>query len=132
MRSGSFRIRWVLDEDDPRFLCEVFRQVDWNMLFSRRGLSGNQLPGPTVVNAFRGMENMIRQGSNAKFWFGLPEFAFDQSLLWYPCEPLQRRKHDGKALFKIDTRFCRRIRVGKINYLAFRHAQPEDQNVMLR
>jgi hypothetical protein len=52
-----------------------------------------------AVNAFRGTEELIRQGSNTKFWYGMPEFAFDHALLWHPLEPLRRREQDGKTLF---------------------------------
>src|SRR5205814_1743869 len=43
-----------------------------------------------AVAAFEGMARFICQGANTKFWYGMPAFAFDQALLWYPREPLQR------------------------------------------
>jgi hypothetical protein len=53
-----------------------------------------------TVNAFAGMTELIRQGTNTKFWYGIPAFAFDQALLWYPKEPVQRRRDlDGNELF---------------------------------
>lgn len=53
-----------------------------------------------TVNAFAGMTELIRQGTNTKFWYGIPAFAFDQALLWYPKEQLQRRRDlDGNELF---------------------------------
>jgi hypothetical protein len=53
-----------------------------------------------AVSAFDGMAELIRKGTNTKFWLGIPAFAFDQALLWYPKEPLQRRKdQEGKDLF---------------------------------
>ena len=53
-----------------------------------------------TVNAFAGMTELIRQGTNTKFWYGIPAFAFDQALLWYPKEQLQRRRDPkGSELF---------------------------------
>jgi hypothetical protein len=53
-----------------------------------------------VVNAFAGITHLIAQGTNTKFWYGMPEFAFDQALLWVPREKLIRRcDADGVALF---------------------------------
>ncbi|EEU36257.1 uncharacterized protein NECHADRAFT_87130 [Fusarium vanettenii 77-13-4] len=53
-----------------------------------------------AVNAFVGIADLIRRGANTKFWYGLPEFAFTQSLLWQPKEPLKRRvSQDGAPLF---------------------------------
>ncbi|KAF5009983.1 hypothetical protein FDECE_3844 [Fusarium decemcellulare] len=53
-----------------------------------------------AVNAFVGIADLIRQGTNTKFWHGMPEFAFTQSLLWQPKEPLKRRvTPDGSTLF---------------------------------
>lgn len=54
-----------------------------------------------AVNAFVGIADLLRQGVNTTFWYGMPEFALVQSLLWQPKEPLTRRvSHDGgKALF---------------------------------
>lgn len=47
------------------------------------------------VNAFLGIADVIRQGTNTTFWYGMPEFAFHQSLLWHPREPLKRRMKRG-------------------------------------
>lgn len=52
-----------------------------------------------AVNAFLGLENFIAKGVNTKFWFGIPEFAFDRALLWYPRETVKRRKQGDRALF---------------------------------
>lgn len=52
-----------------------------------------------ALNAFIGITDLIIQGTNTKFWYGMPEFAFAQSLLWQPLEPLKIRIHDGKPLF---------------------------------
>ncbi|KAI9150347.1 hypothetical protein HJFPF1_10111 [Paramyrothecium foliicola] len=52
-----------------------------------------------AVNAFLGITGLIRQGTNTTFWYGMPEFAFHESLLWYPQEPLKRRLQDSKPLF---------------------------------
>ncbi|KAK1758123.1 heterokaryon incompatibility protein-domain-containing protein [Echria macrotheca] len=48
-----------------------------------------------VLNAFQGVTDLLAQGVNTLFWQGLPEFAFDQALLWYPREPLKRRTFEG-------------------------------------
>ncbi|GJC79125.1 hypothetical protein ColLi_01963 [Colletotrichum liriopes] len=52
-----------------------------------------------AVDAFSGVEHIIRQGTNTKFWYGLPSFAFEQALLWQAGEPLQVRRKNGKAIF---------------------------------
>ncbi|EGU74429.1 hypothetical protein FOPG_09890 [Fusarium oxysporum f. sp. conglutinans race 2 54008] len=53
-----------------------------------------------AVNAFIGIADLIRRGTNTKFWHAMPEFALTRSLLWYPKEPLSRRRSpDGKTLF---------------------------------
>ncbi|KAF5625027.1 hypothetical protein F52700_9402 [Fusarium sp. NRRL 52700] len=53
-----------------------------------------------AVNAFIGIADLIRRGTNTKFWHAMPEFALTRSLLWYPKEPLSRRQStDGKILF---------------------------------
>lgn len=52
-----------------------------------------------AVDAFAGVEHIVRRGMNTKFWFGLPSFAFEQALLWQAREPLDRRIQDNKAIF---------------------------------
>ncbi|KAF4501086.1 hypothetical protein FAGAP_2671 [Fusarium agapanthi] len=53
-----------------------------------------------AVNAFIGIADLIRRGTNTKFWHAMPEFALTRSLQWYPKEPLSRRRSpDGKTLF---------------------------------
>ncbi|KAG5810772.1 hypothetical protein H9Q74_001435 [Fusarium xylarioides] len=53
-----------------------------------------------AVNAFIGIADLIRRGTNTKFWHAMPEFALTRSLLWYPKQPLSRRRSpDGKNLF---------------------------------
>lgn len=52
-----------------------------------------------AVDAFAGVEHIVRRGMNAKFWFGLPSFAFEQALLWQAREPLERRIKDDRAIF---------------------------------
>ncbi|UNI20172.1 hypothetical protein JDV02_006288 [Purpureocillium takamizusanense] len=52
-----------------------------------------------AVDAFSGVEHIVRHGINTKFWFGLPEFAFEQALLWQAKEPLTRRARDNRAIF---------------------------------
>ncbi|KAM0420953.1 hypothetical protein ACHAPT_011196 [Fusarium lateritium] len=53
-----------------------------------------------AVNAFVGIADIIRRGTNTKFWYGMPEFAFTQSLLWRPKGPLKRRtSQTGTPLF---------------------------------
>ncbi|KAG6358334.1 hypothetical protein INS49_014218 [Diaporthe citri] len=44
-----------------------------------------------VLDAFAGVEHIVRRGINTKFWFGIPSFAFEQALLWQAREPLKRR-----------------------------------------
>ncbi|KAK0658716.1 heterokaryon incompatibility protein-domain-containing protein [Cercophora samala] len=50
-----------------------------------------------AINAFQGVTDLISQGVNTTFEYGIPEFAFDQALLWYPQEPLTRRTFVGAA-----------------------------------
>ncbi|GJN74266.1 hypothetical protein PCL_09135 [Purpureocillium lilacinum] len=52
-----------------------------------------------AVNAFSGVEHIVRQGINTKFWFGLPSFAFEKALLWQAREPLTLRARNDEALF---------------------------------
>lgn len=52
-----------------------------------------------AVNAFAGVEHIVRQGMNAKFWSGLPSFAFEQALLWKAREPLELRCQNDNAIF---------------------------------
>lgn len=52
-----------------------------------------------AVDAFGGVEHIVRRGMNTKFWFGLPSFAFEQALLWQAREPLERRIQDNTAIF---------------------------------
>jgi hypothetical protein len=52
-----------------------------------------------AVDAFAGVEHIVRRGMNTKFWFGLPSFAFEQALLWQAREPLERRVQDNRAIF---------------------------------
>ncbi|KAF5364936.1 hypothetical protein D9758_008086 [Tetrapyrgos nigripes] len=52
-----------------------------------------------AVNSFVGVEHIIRQGTNTKFWYGLPSFALEHALLWQAGEPLERRSLSGKAIF---------------------------------
>ncbi|ETS78056.1 hypothetical protein PFICI_10118 [Pestalotiopsis fici W106-1] len=52
-----------------------------------------------AVNAFAGVEHLVRRGINTKFWSGLPSFAFEQALLWHAREPLERRVRDNRVIF---------------------------------
>ncbi|KAI7779905.1 heterokaryon incompatibility protein (HET) domain-containing protein [Diaporthe eres] len=52
-----------------------------------------------AVNAFSGVEHIVRRGMNTKFWFGLPSFAFEQALLWHAKEPLELRTQSNKTIF---------------------------------
>ncbi|GJD00435.1 Tol protein-like protein [Colletotrichum higginsianum IMI 349063] len=52
-----------------------------------------------AVNAFAGVEHIVRRGINTKFWFGLPSFAFEQALLWQAREPLQLRLQNDAPIF---------------------------------
>ena len=63
--------------------------------YTRRNMSSET----DAVVAFEGMAELISQGANTQFWYGVPAFAFDQALLWYPQEPLQRRRQSEHDLF---------------------------------
>lgn len=52
-----------------------------------------------AVRAFAGMRDLITRGANTKFWYGMPEFAFDRALLWCPKQPVERRKQGKQSLF---------------------------------
>lgn len=52
-----------------------------------------------AVDAFAGVEHIVRRGMNTKFWFGLPSFVFEQALLWQAREPLERRVQEDEAIF---------------------------------
>ncbi|KAI0136526.1 heterokaryon incompatibility protein-domain-containing protein [Xylariales sp. AK1849] len=86
---------------NPTGSVQVAGDTTWNVYkkavnaYTQRDLAW----GSDTINAFKGMEELIRQASNTKFWYGIPEFAFDQALLWHPSEPLKRREQDGKTLF---------------------------------
>ena len=62
-------------------------------MYTRRKMSWQT----DALNAFRGVSDLLAQGINTAFWHGLPEFNFDQALLWYPQEPLTRRAHPGAS-----------------------------------
>lgn len=55
-----------------------------------------------AVDAFTGVEHIIRRGTNTTFWYGLPSFAFENALLWQPDGGLLERRRDpetGAPLF---------------------------------
>ncbi|KAK6076903.1 hypothetical protein SCUP234_06972 [Seiridium cupressi] len=52
-----------------------------------------------AVKAFAGVEQLVGRGINAKFWFGLPSFAFEQALLWHARAPLERRAQNNQAIY---------------------------------
>ncbi len=52
-----------------------------------------------ALRAFAGIEQMVARGVNIKFWHGLPEFAFERSLLWYPAQMVERREQGNQVLF---------------------------------
>ncbi|KAF5673849.1 hypothetical protein FHETE_3236 [Fusarium heterosporum] len=65
-------------------------------IYTKRNMSWQS----DAVNAFTGIADLIRRGTNTKFWQALPEFALSRALLWYAREPLTRRRsEDGQALF---------------------------------
>ncbi|KXX74204.1 Heterokaryon incompatibility protein 6, OR allele [Madurella mycetomatis] len=75
-------------------LWDVYRRAVSN--YTKRKMTW----GSDAVNAFSGIAELIRRGTNTKFWYGMPEFAFDRALLWHPQEPLKRRRNeDGVPLF---------------------------------
>jgi hypothetical protein len=78
---------------EAQTLWDVYRQAVNN--YTKRKMTWDA----DAVNAFSGIEELIRRGTNTKFWHGMPEFAFDQALLWQPREPLKRRKEGDAPLF---------------------------------
>jgi len=62
-------------------------------MYTRRKMSWQT----DALNAFQGVSKLVSQGVNTSFWHGLPEFNFDQALLWYPKEPLTRRTYPDAA-----------------------------------
>lgn len=52
-----------------------------------------------AVNAFTGMADLLRGGSNTTYWHGMPSFAFTHALLWQPREVMKRRTKEGESLF---------------------------------
>ncbi|KAK3347107.1 heterokaryon incompatibility protein-domain-containing protein [Lasiosphaeria hispida] len=62
-------------------------------MYTRRRMSWQT----DALNAFQGVSNLVARGVNTSFWYGLPEFNFDQALLWYPNEPLTRRTYPDAA-----------------------------------
>jgi hypothetical protein len=91
-----------IHDSDTSAMPRIRGQNIWNIYrkavnsFTCRNITSNA----DTVNAFAGMTELIRQGTNTKFWYGIPAFAFDQALLWCPKEQLQRRRdHDGSELF---------------------------------
>jgi hypothetical protein len=96
-----YRCRQIHDNDTSA-MPRIRGQNMWNIYrkavnsFTCRNITSNA----DTVNAFAGMTELIRQGTNTKFWYGIPAFAFDQALLWYPREQLRRRRdRDGSELF---------------------------------
>jgi hypothetical protein len=80
----------------------ISQETLWNIY--RKAVKGytqrNMSVQSDVVNAFAGITHLIAQGTNTKFWYGMPEFAFDQALLWVPRETLSRRLDaEGVPLF---------------------------------
>ncbi|GAB1318437.1 Heterokaryon incompatibility domain-containing protein [Madurella fahalii] len=75
-------------------LWDVYRRAVSN--YTKRKMTW----GSDAINAFSGIAELIRRGTNTKFWYGIPEFVFDRALLWHPREPLKRRRNeDGVPLF---------------------------------
>ena len=58
-------------------------------MYTRRKMSWQT----DALNAFCGVSDLLARGVNSAFWHGLPEYCFDQALLWYPREQLVRRTH---------------------------------------
>lgn len=82
-------------------LADVDGSTPWDLYrraaedYTKRKLSWES----DAVDAFAGVEHIVRRGMNTKFWFGLPSFAFERALLWNAREPLRRRAQNNKAIF---------------------------------
>lgn len=82
-------------------LADVDGSTPWDLYrravedYTKRKLSWES----DAVDAFAGVEHIVRRGMNTKFWLGLPSFAFEQALLWYAREPLRRRAQNNQAIF---------------------------------
>lgn len=50
----------VLEEADPNYLCDMCRHIDFQALFTRRGLPGNDIPGPTRIR-LHGFERVLKR-----------------------------------------------------------------------
>jgi hypothetical protein len=92
--SAIYFCRRAEDVEALGTLQQVMKQETlWNIY--RKAVKGytqrNMSVQSDAVNAFAGITHLIAQGTNTKFWYGMPEFAFDQALLWVPRETLSRR-----------------------------------------
>ncbi|KAK1976943.1 heterokaryon incompatibility protein-domain-containing protein [Colletotrichum cereale] len=100
-KAPVFKVTVDAARDFMSSLGETQRSTPWDLYrlavenYTKRKLSWES----DAVDAFGGVEHVIRQGTNTKFWYGLPSFAFEQSLVWNPAEVLERRSLNGESLF---------------------------------
>ncbi|KZL71082.1 hypothetical protein CT0861_03011 [Colletotrichum tofieldiae] len=100
-RAPVFKVTVDAPRDFMSSLGETQGSTPWDMYrlavdnYTKRKLSWES----DAVDAFSGVEHIIRRGMNTKFWYGLPSFALERSLMWSPKEALERRSLNGKPLF---------------------------------
>ncbi|KAK1589881.1 uncharacterized protein LY79DRAFT_516979 [Colletotrichum navitas] len=100
-KASVFKVTVDAARDFMSSLGEAQASTPWDLYrlavddYTKRKLSWES----DAVDAFGGVEHIVRQGTNAKFWYGLPSFAFERSLMWNPGEVLERRSLNGKSLF---------------------------------
>ncbi|KAJ9424261.1 heterokaryon incompatibility protein-domain-containing protein [Fusarium oxysporum] len=69
-------------------------------LYKSKAIPSSDTIDAPLIKGHTLWKHLIHRGTNTKFWHAMPEFALTRSLLWYPKEPLSRRRSpDGKILF---------------------------------
>ncbi|KAF4460664.1 hypothetical protein FALBO_12545, partial [Fusarium albosuccineum] len=87
----------VPPEDDPAYLCNMCRHIDFGILLSKRGLPGNQQPGPTSIQLL-GMWKVM-QNDNCSFCRLLRRKILEDKLVPdLPKEELARMSFDLNVL----------------------------------
>ncbi|PLB34247.1 HET-domain-containing protein [Aspergillus candidus] len=82
-------------EDHAEAMTPWKRYTNAVSQYTKRMLSFDE----DAVRAFAGMRGLIARGANTRFWYGMPEFAFDRALLWYPKQLVERRRQGERSLF---------------------------------